>query len=327
MRALVATLIALTAAPLYADEPASLNQARQLYARGAELVKKAQWSEALAAFEQSAALRPHPVTTYNRGACERALGRYTRAQKTLERALDENAHSTDAGALPESLAADARSYLAEIDHLLARIDVTIAPAEAAIAVDGRPLEVAQANPPVLLAGMLPAGPGVPPPAPRFELVVDPGAHVLTLSRKGFADVVVNRTFQPGSRSVLGLQLDRLPATLHVAASRPGAAVTVDGVDVGLAPIDLSRPAGSYKVAVKKQGYLTYQAQVSIAPGEQLDLRAALEEKRTPIYRRWWFWTAGGVILVGVGLGAYFGARAAETPKLDMGGLGWAVQAR
>jgi hypothetical protein len=73
-------VFSLLAAPTGADETASLAQARAAFAEGAARVGRADWAGALAAFERSAALRPHPVTTFNLGACERALGHYTRAR-------------------------------------------------------------------------------------------------------------------------------------------------------------------------------------------------------------------------------------------------------
>jgi hypothetical protein len=172
---------------------------------------------------------------------------------------------------------------------------------------------------------LPPGVGVPPPSGRFTLVLDPGSHVFTLARKGFADVALNKSFTPGARSQLKLQLDRLPATLHVAANRDGAIVSVDGRDVGAAPVDVERPAGSYQVTVDKPGYARYQARVAVRAGEAANLMAALELKKAPIYRRWWFWTAAAVVVAGVAAGTYFGTR--QPPALDGGGLQWTIKLR
>jgi hypothetical protein len=319
---------ALLGAPVAAEEGPRVVQARQRFSEGAELVRRAQWAEALAAFEASARLRPHVVTTYNIGACERALGRYTLARKRFRAALTEG--EDDESRLPEPLAQEARGFIAELDRVLVEVEVQLDPPEAAFAVDGRPLELAAPTPrarPVLVADTLEQGPGAPPPAARFTLVVDPGVHLFTLSRKGFTDVVVNRSFPPGARVSLTVALDRLPATLHVGANLPGAVVTVDGLDVGVAPIDVSRPAGSYRVAVRKRGYHLYQTQVQVNAGEEASLRASLVEVRPSVIKKWWFWTAAGAVVAGVALGAYFGARAAATPQLDGGGLGWVVKLR
>ena len=56
-------LVALVSSPAWAEEAPAVVEARQKFVAGAELVKRAQWAEALVAFEQSASLRPHPVTT------------------------------------------------------------------------------------------------------------------------------------------------------------------------------------------------------------------------------------------------------------------------
>ncbi|HXK20616.1 MAG TPA: hypothetical protein VNG33_22550, partial [Polyangiaceae bacterium] len=65
-----------------ASEPAdpALEEARRSYREGVERVQQARWGEALAAFERSETSRKHATTTFNIGACERALGHYTRAR-------------------------------------------------------------------------------------------------------------------------------------------------------------------------------------------------------------------------------------------------------
>lgn len=300
-------------------------KARARYLEGVELVKKAQWADALAAFEASAKLYPHATTTFNIGACERALGRYARARGTLSRALAES--EAAGGQMPEGLVADAKAFVGEIDRILAHVTVTLQPADAAITVDGRPLAVseAQGGRPSLIAGTRPPGPGTPPPAPTFELTLDPGAHVLTLARKGYTDAVVNRTFAPGSRSSLSLSLDRLPATLRITASERGALVRVDEVDVGPAPVDVLRPAGSYRVAVGKPGFVAYQAQVAVKPGEEVKLSARLVPEKTSIAEKWWFWTGVAAAVAG-GVAITFAATRPEPepPPFQGGTTGWVV---
>jgi PEGA domain len=304
MRPLLAAIVLLVAArAVSADEDAArVAEARQRFVEGAALVKNAQWSEALAAFERSARLRPHPITLYNIGACERALGRYTRAREALSSAVGAGA------GLPESLAAEARAFLAAIDRLLVHVALTVDPPEAEVALDGTPLA---------------AG----PTRGAWPLTLDPGAHIFTLKRGGFADVLVNRSFAPGSTTPLDLKLDRLPATLHLSCNRAQAIITVDGLDVGAAPVEIQRPGGSYAITMSKPGFVTYRGKLSVQPGEQARLNATLDEKKTPVYRKWWFWTAAAVVVAGASVGTYLGARAAQTPAVDGGGLGWAVKLR
>lgn len=330
MACAVAPRSTLAADPPAQESPETL-EARAQFVEGTDYVHKAQWADALSAFERSAKLRPHAVTTYNIGACQRALGRYALARKTLRGALAQN-EGAGGAQLPEGVLQEIHADVEQIDGLLASAQVTLDPPSAAVAVDGRPLDAsdAAASPPVLTAGVRDPGPGEAPPVASFKLVLDPGAHVITLSRKGYADAVVNRTFLPATSVALPLALDRLPATLHITSNQARAVVAVNGTDVGMAPVDVSRPGGSYRVVVTKPGFVSYEAQVNAQPGEDVDMKATLPEEHHPITKQWWFWTAAGVVVAGAVTGTYFLTRTPSTPPrpaLDCGGLGWCVTAQ
>ncbi len=300
-------------------------RARQEFREGAAYIRELQYADALAAFERSAKLRPHAVTTYNIGACQRALGKYTLSRKTLREALERDARA-DKSELSDSLRAETNGFLAQIEQVLARVDVVLAPVDASLAVDGQPLQVEEAG--VLVAGTRPPGPGESPKVSRFALVVDPGSHLFTVTRKGFADAVVNKTFLPGARTSLSLELDKLPATLAFSSNQARAVVAVDTLDVGVAPVDIQRPAGRYHVVVKKPGFVTYEADVDARAGERTDLRVTLKEEPRSLTSRWWFWTAAGVLVAGVAAGTYVATRPEpERPPLNGGGLGWTLQAQ
>jgi PEGA domain len=317
-----------------APEDASLVQAREDFLRGADFIRRLQYADALAAFERSARGHPHAATTYNIGVCLRAMGRYTLARKRLAQALTEDAAAGGAE-LPDSLKAEARGFLEQIDALLARVDVTLTPADAALTIDGQPPEVLEvaagasaSAAPTLVAGTRPPGPGEIPPGPAFSLVLDPGAHVLTMTRKGFADSVVNKIFPPGVTLPLKLELDLLPATLHVASNSPLAVVTVNDVDVGLTPVDVLRPAGQFRVAVKKSGFIAYETDVLAHAGERVDLMANLKPYKAPLTQKWWFWSAAAVLVGGVVVVTYAATRPSPTrPPLEGGGLGWTLLAQ
>src|SRR5690606_9805599 len=113
-------------------------RAREAFRDGATLVKRERWAEAMAAFERSVALKPHAVTLFNIGYCQRALGQYTRAHATFSRALaaHDASRSRGAGELSESLLEETRGYLAELDGLFARATVTLTPPDVTLSVDG-----------------------------------------------------------------------------------------------------------------------------------------------------------------------------------------------
>jgi len=309
--------------PAPAADP-KLEQARELYRQGVELVKVAQWSGALAAFERSVAFRPHATTVFNIGACERAMGRYTSARESFRRALERGRVEPDE--LAPSLTGEAQAFVAEIDHLVARVRVALDPPNAAIAVDGRPLRRAEGSGARFIAGLEQPGTGKRIGVATFELELNPGAHVITLSRKGYADAVVNRSFAPGARGELKLELERLPATLNVSSNVSGALVMIDTRDVGPAPVSVLRPGGNYRVLVSKDGFAPYEARVLVQPGEETNLRAQLLEERTPLTKRWWFWTAAAAVLAGGALATYALTRPdPEPPPYDGGSTGWVVR--
>ena len=178
-----------------------IEEAREAFRIGNALAKQAQWVDALAAFERSARLRPHAVTTYNIAFCERALGRYARARKGFALAVD-----APGGALPETLAAESRGYLAEIEQRLVRAVITLTRRGAALAVDGRPLEAAGGSEsrPTLVAGTRDPGPAEIVSAVSFDLLLDPGTHVFIVSVSGAPDAVMTRDFLPGAALALAL---------------------------------------------------------------------------------------------------------------------------
>lgn len=298
-----------------------VDEARAAFARGAELAKDAQWGAALASFERSAKLHPHAWTTYNIAVCERALGQYVRARRMFARALDERRPDAD---LPEATVADIQRFEAEIDQLVADLDVTLDPADASMAIDGSPLEAAPGG--ALFAGTLPAGPGKPPPAAHFHVVLDPGTHVLTIARQGYSTALQTETLRPGEHKSVRLVAARIPATLRIDATTPGAVVAIDGLDVGTTPLALERPGGVHHVVVRKPGFDPYAIDVRLAAGEQQDLRAKLKVHEPSLLTRWWFWGATVAVVGGAAVATYALTRPApERPPVDGGGLGWAVR--
>lgn len=324
MSALAAGLVPLRA---YADDTATGDRARGEYDRGNSLAHDAKWAEALGAFEASYSARPHALTLYNIGVCERVLGRATRARESLRRAIARA--DADPTELPASIREETRGFLDEYARTLPRVTVTLDPSDAGIAVDGRPLRVREAGArPILEAGVEPPGIGVAPPSPTFDLELDPGTHVVTLTRQGYRDIVQTRVFSPGQRGTLELTLARLPAIIRVSSSVVGAQVRVNGLDVGLAPVDVVRPAGTYRLVVSQPGYVTFTNDVTLAPGDESSLRATLPPEKIPLTKRWWFW-AGAVSVVAAGaFVTYLATRPSPEPlPYDGGSSGWVVLPR
>lgn len=305
-----------------AKEDPQLAEARERFRQGVEFVKQAKWSEALDAFDASRALRPHAVTTFNIGACERALGRYTRARAALRLALEEERATP--GQLTGDVTRDLNAFLLEIEQLLAHVDLEVTPPGALLAVDGRPIASgSSAEGPEYVAGIAPPSAGELAPVGRFKVVLDPGAHVFVFRRKGYADAVVRRQLRPGERARLDARLEQLPASIQIDANVRDSLVWFNGADVGPVPVNLLRPPGTHEILVRREGYDPYTARLTAHPGEALQLSARLQPERPSLFTRWWFWT-GAVAAVGAATLATFALTREDKPPppYNGGSTGW-----
>jgi hypothetical protein len=317
----------LAAPPTPPAVDATVVEARKQFVAGNDLAKAAQWAQALAAFERSAELRPHALTTFNMAVCERALGRLTRAQILFAQTIAAAEH--DAVEFPASRLDEARGYQKAIDDELVHLQVHLDPADASLAVDSRALTVeGTGTTAVATAGLGAPGAIEAVPAGTFALIVDPGTHFFRVVAKGYADVTLTKTFAPGSRAPLDLQLSRLPATVRVSSNVADPVVTVDGADVGFAPVAVSRPAGTYRFVVKKNGFDTFDTRLAVLPGQDVDLSAKMAEEKIPLTKRWWFWTGIAATLAGAAVITYAATRPAPAaPPYTGGTTGWVVTPR
>ncbi len=294
--------------------------ARTAFVAGAKLAADLRWREALERFEASAKLRSHPGTTYNIAICQRALGQYTRARVSFEQVLEQ----AEVQSLDASLLEDTRAILAELKRVLAQIQLTLSPKSAKLSIDGRPLSKSGEG--KFVAGLREPGQPESPSVSTLSITLDPGPHLLLISRKGYADYVKRVNLRPGGKLRVKLELSKLPASLRVQANRQRAAVSVDGVDVGTAPISLTRPAGTYRVEVQRAGFQPYVTDTRLRSGEQVTLRAVLDPEGVALSERWWFWAGIGVLAVGVGVTTYALTRPEpDRPPLNGGSLGWTVE--
>ena len=318
-------------APAAPVEPAppedpKLVEARAEFTHGAELAQKGAWSEALAAFERSAVLRPHPVTTFNQGVCLRAIGQYVRARRMLKQAVSDDA-AAGGGQLPDELRTQATAFLTEIDSLMVQLSVRVTPEGSALAVDGRPLERVSGEH-ALVAGTLAPGAGKAAPKGRFSVLLDPGLHVFSVTRKGFNTASVKKEYSPGQSAQLDLELALLPARLNISADAADSVVTLNDLDVGTAPVKLERKGGSYRVLIRKPGYVPYETRVNAKPGDDVNIVGKMRVEEPSLLERWWFWAIAGTVIAGATVGTYYATRPdPERPPPNGGTLGWVVDAR
>jgi hypothetical protein len=289
--------------------------------RGQKLAKDEQWGDALAAFEEAAAARDAPLLQFYIAYCQRALGRYVAARRTLQGV------SKDMTGLDPSQVDDTKAYLDEFEKLVVRVAVQLDPPGAALTVDGRPLAPGDADA-TYLAGVAPAGTAAPMGKPSFTVLLDPGAHLFRATREGHQDALVPKSYRAGESAALDLRLDVLPATIAIRSDPASAIVRVDSREVGLAPIEFQRPAGQYKLEVLLDHYDTYQAALDLAPGQRSDLTARLNPYSEPITKKWWFWTGAAAVVAGGAVLTYFLTRPTpQPPAYDTGSANWLAHAQ
>ncbi len=308
-----------------AATPAALpvDAARALFREGASLIEQGEWAEALAKFEQSHATRPHAVTLFNIAVCYRYLNRATMSLETLKRALARHGTTSE---LPEGILEQARAYGAELEQRLVTFDVTLSPETAAIAVDGRPLTRGAEG--EWVAGIAPPGSGKSVGARSFRVRADPGPVVFFVTSEGMEPIEVKKEASPGARVPLVLSMREQPASIAIAANLRDPVVRVNRVDVGMPPVAITRPPGAYTISLTREGYVDYEARVTLKPGQSFKLDARLDEYHPPLTKRWWFWTGIGILAagvgIGVGVGTYYATRPEPArPAVDAGTLGWA----
>jgi hypothetical protein len=322
-KALAGVVLLLVLASGSARAEGTDDDARAAFKEGAAFVERSEWAAALTSFEKSLAAKPHALTMYNIGVCQRFLGRYTLARQTLNAALERGKTTNE---LPAMFVDTARDYLKEIEKNLARFAVTVSPIETRVAVDGRPLAPAVGRDDLFIAGIADAGEARPAGKASFEIETDARATVLTFTLEGHDTIEIRREPKPGSREEIPVSMTEQPAQIRIASNVPRAVVRVDGVDVGLSPVIVTRPPGVRVVTVATDGYVPYESKVTLKPGQSVPLDAQLSPEKQPLTKKWWFWAGAVAIVAGAGLTTYFIVRPAPSrPEPDHGGLGWLAE--
>jgi hypothetical protein len=142
---------------------------------------------------------------------------------------------------------------------------------------------------------------VPMEAP---LPLKPGDHSIKLTKAGHADYI--DTFRIEARKRTLLEIDLLPVAgiLRFDSTPTGAAVVVDGRQLGETPYEGELKPGPRVVELRLPGYTVYQREIIVNAGELYPLAADLVplaevpvDTETPWYGHWWVW-AGTAVVVG-----------------------------
>lgn len=117
----------------------------------------------------------------------------------------------------------------------------------------------------------------------------------------------------------------LVGQLTIQMAKPaGADIRVNGLKIGEAPIDrtLRLVPGPINVTATHKGFYTFKRDLQLNPSQKVTVKISLVKIKpkvikkvvmiheTPIYKRWWFWTAIGALVAGgaAGIGAWQGTK-------------------
>jgi len=135
-----------------------------------------------------------------------------------------------------------------------------------VSVDVRPFDAHVSAPGTLLAI---------PNAGHMLLL--PGRHVIRAERDGYVTAEATIAIGSDGTKTVRLRLEKLPGKLNVDTGGVAATVSVDGLDVGRAPGEVSIPAGQRTLIIRAPRYVDYITNVTIAgAGERQELHVNLQ---------------------------------------------------
>lgn len=260
-------------APAEPEAPSPTDRADLLKAEGDRAMQELRFTDALARYEEAHAIAPSPALLYNRGRAYEKLGRFPDALAMM-RAFEAEA--------PEELRKRVPNLgvlIADLERRTTVLTVRTTPAGARVRLGD-----------VVL--------GTTPLVER-RVNASPGAE-LRLELEGHFQHVRNLKLPGGQVVELALELAPRDGRGLLVIDSPvrGAYVEIDGRAVGQVPTESWVTPGEHQIGLRADGYEDNLVEVVLRPGETK--RVVIEPGESPIHERWWFWTAGGALVLGAG---------------------------
>lgn len=303
MRALFTAALIWAAIPTFVQAQGT-ERARQLFEQGVEALDDGRFRDAADLLRQSLEIRESAAARFNRALALRGAGDYLEALRELERTL-ELANTRR----HRQLRQQAQQMQSELREQVATVRIHVEGGAERVEIDGE--VVARAD------GLV-------------ELQRNPGPIVIVVRREGYA--AVERQFEIAAGSERDLHLDASesaqPAHVLIVADPPEAVLRWQGQEVGTGRAQFDVPVNdndTFHIEVSADDYEPQERTVRLQPGEEARLDFSLSEiPRTPLQRKWWFWTliviGAGAVAAGVGI-----AVRPDQQPIELGDLGFSQQ--
>ena len=106
--------------------------------------------------------------------------------------------------------------------------------------------------------------------------LNPGKHIVALTKQGYTPETRSVDVAAGSRSTLAVHLAPINALVVINSTPAGAEITLDGRATGrVTPAQFAVEKGSHTVLLKKQGFLEETTTADLGPGQNFQFAPAL----------------------------------------------------
>ena len=252
------------------------NESEAHFKRGEALFDEDELPAALGEFEAAYNLCPKQKILYNMCVIKKRLLRYVEAISCYEGYRAQNTRMTD------KRREEVEQALRGMRAVLVEVQLGVTPEGAAVIIDGQNAGLAPLRPVQLLAG----------------------PHVIEASAEGYKSARLEIHVESGTAKALTIALEEIPKTgfARIDSSVSGAAVSINDKPAGFTPLEVELLAGGHALAITAAGHVPFQTELTIIGGERREVKYRLEPitvpPKRPLYKEWWPWTIGGVLLGG-----------------------------
>jgi hypothetical protein len=242
--------------------------------KGDEAMIALRYQDALAHYQRAYDATKSPALLYNMGRAYEGLAEFPRALDALEEFNDK-------------APAELKSRVAKLDELLRDVRNRVATLVVSCAVENADVRLGEK-----VIGRTRIG--------QTVIRVNAGKQKLVVTREGYFSFEKELTLAGGKLETVEVTLASRSeaAVLRVTSPVEGASVALDGKPMGVVPVESPVLPGTHKVGVTREGYDDADTSVVVNAGERKDVAVPLAKKAS-LFTRWWFWTAVGVVAIGV----------------------------